>query len=98
MRRSTTETIIAAMRILAEDIQSEDGVANMAIAEAADRLEELKAAVKKPCRWSRDENLNAVYDGTCGVTWEFYDGGPRENDFKHCPRCGGRIKVKKCTT
>ena len=29
------------MRILAADIQSEDGVANAAIAEAADRMEEL---------------------------------------------------------
>ena len=37
--KSSTETIIAAMRILAADIQSPDGVANLAIAEAADRLE-----------------------------------------------------------
>ena len=39
-RKSSTETLIAAMRILARDIQSGDGVANAAIAEAADRLEE----------------------------------------------------------
>ena len=38
--KSSTETLIAAMRILARDIQSGDGVANAAIAEAADRLEE----------------------------------------------------------
>lgn len=42
-RKSSTETLIAAMRILARDIQSGDGVANAAIAEAADRLEELHA-------------------------------------------------------
>ena len=36
-----TKTLIEALRILARDIQSEDGVANAAIAEAADRLEEL---------------------------------------------------------
>jgi len=50
--RSTTETLIAAMRILARDIQSGDGVANAAIAEAADRLEELQkeiAIVKEKC-------------------------------------------------
>ena len=41
--RSTTETLISAMRILANDIASHDGVANAAIAEAADRLEELQA-------------------------------------------------------
>lgn len=39
--RSKTTTLIQAMRILSKDIQSEDGVANAAIAEAADRMEEL---------------------------------------------------------
>ena len=39
--RSKTTTLIQAMRILATDIQSEDGVANAAISEAADRMEEL---------------------------------------------------------
>lgn len=47
MRRSSTETIITAMRILAEDIQSEDGVANAAIREAADRLEELASELAR---------------------------------------------------
>ena len=42
-RKSSTETLVAAMRILARDIQSGDGVANAAIVEAADRLEELHA-------------------------------------------------------
>jgi len=41
--RSKTETIIGALRILAGDIFSEDGIANLAIAEAADRMEELCA-------------------------------------------------------
>ena len=40
--RSTTTTLIQSMRVLARDVQSEDGIANSAIAEAADRLEELK--------------------------------------------------------
>ncbi len=39
--RSSTETLITALRVLARDIKSGDGVANAAIAEAADRLEEL---------------------------------------------------------
>ena len=38
--RSSTEILIKAMRILSQDIQSEDGVANAAVAEAAQRLEE----------------------------------------------------------
>ena len=39
--RTKTETIIGALRVLAKDIESGDGVANLAIAEAADRMEEL---------------------------------------------------------
>ncbi len=36
--KTSTETLIAAMRILSQDIQSEDGAANAAVAEAAERL------------------------------------------------------------
>jgi hypothetical protein len=39
--KSSTETLIKAMYILSNDIQSEDGIANAAILEAATRLEEL---------------------------------------------------------
>ena len=45
--RSSTETIIEAMKILSHDIYCEDGVATAAIAEAADRLEEIAAENKK---------------------------------------------------
>ena len=44
--QSSTETLISALRILARDIQSGDGAANAAIAEAADRLENLNVMVK----------------------------------------------------
>ena len=40
--KTDTETLIKTMRILAQEIDSEDGVANIAIGEAADRLEELQ--------------------------------------------------------
>lgn len=43
--RSSTETLIAAMRILSRDIQSGDGVANAAIAEAAQRLDEMQSLI-----------------------------------------------------
>ncbi len=45
--RTSTETLIAAMRILSQDIQSDDGVANAVIAEAAQRLEEQQEHIKK---------------------------------------------------
>jgi hypothetical protein len=43
MRKTKTETLAIAMDVLAREIQSSDGVANAAIAEAADRLRELAA-------------------------------------------------------
>ena len=45
--RSSTETLIADMRVLAAEIQSPDGVANAAIREAAWRLTELAEAERK---------------------------------------------------
>ena len=46
-RKTDTKTLLKAMRILARDIQSDDGVANGAISEAADRMEELQAQHRK---------------------------------------------------
>lgn len=43
--RTETAVLVAALRILERDIQSGDGVANAAIAEAADRLAELERDV-----------------------------------------------------
>jgi hypothetical protein len=43
--KTDTLILIKAMRRLADDIQSDDAVANAAIAEAADRLEELRSKV-----------------------------------------------------
>lgn len=40
--KTPTPTLITALRVLAREIQSTDGVANAAIAEAADRLEEMR--------------------------------------------------------
>lgn len=45
VKRTSDETLVAAMRVLARDIQSEDGVANSAIREAAERLEEFSKAM-----------------------------------------------------
>ena len=45
--RSSTATLIKALEILSRDIQSDDGVANAAIAEAAQRLGEMVAAGDK---------------------------------------------------
>lgn len=95
MRRSKTETIITALRILADEIHSGDGVANAALREAADRMAELHATAPRQCVWTRDVDCDDTYDGACGIRWEFGDGGPRQNDTNYCPHCGGRIKLAK---
>lgn len=91
MKRAKTETIIDALRILADDIVSEDGVASAAIREAAERLQELHTTVERKCVWKRKQDYGHVYDGTCGVTWEFDEGAPRDNKTKYCPICGGLV-------
>jgi ribulose 1,5-bisphosphate synthetase/thiazole synthase len=46
--RTNTKTLIEAMRVLSREIKSEDGVANLAIAEAAERIAELESrAIKR---------------------------------------------------
>ena len=46
--KTDDKTLIAALRILAAEIRSDDGVANACIAEAADRLEELAPCFPSP--------------------------------------------------
>ena len=43
--KTKTKTLIKALRILSRDIESDDGVANACVAEAADRLEELESKI-----------------------------------------------------
>lgn len=45
--RSSNETLIRALRILANDIKSDDGVAQAAILEGAQRIEELMDRIKR---------------------------------------------------
>lgn len=58
---TSTEVLIGAMRVLAREIKSGDGVANAAIAEAADRLQELHK-LQESMRWRPIEE--APRDGT----------------------------------
>ncbi len=57
MKRSSTETLIAACRELAATVQCGDGVANEALREIAERLEELARIEAK-----RDETLLVLRD------------------------------------
>lgn len=66
-RRSSTTTLIAALEVLANDIQSDDGAANAAIAEAAHRLYEIQCMLRAAwplvqAEYRAQRFLNA-YDG-----------------------------------
>jgi hypothetical protein len=73
--RSSTETLIKAMRILSSDIQSDDGVANAAIAEAAQRLEDQQERIKR---------LEEVGDA---VMKSLSCGCPHGDSVFHCQTC-----------
>jgi len=44
------------------------------------------------CEWCREEDHDMFGTG-CGNCFEFYDGGPKENNFKYCPYCGKKLKI-----
>ena len=67
--RTETPILIAAMRRLAEDIQSDDGVAQAAIFEGAQRIEELMDHTNR-----LERLLSIIVRGPC---WE-YKNNPEE--------------------
>lgn len=77
-RRAKTATIAKAMRILAVDIQSDDGVANDACLEAAERLEELAEHEREDVKRMRTA-LRVI------CTWAQFDGALNPRDvYKLC--------------
>jgi hypothetical protein len=78
--KSSTETLIAAMRILARDIQSGDGVANAAIAEAADRLEALSGMVFRLAELMRRSDMDEFTEDLKPVTAEEWFSALNESD------------------
>lgn len=80
--RSSTETLISALisalRILANHIQSDDGVANQCIREASDRLEELNIK-RQPL--NDDEIIKIGFNAGFAVDWDQSDDGIDEYGF-----------------
>jgi len=52
--KSTTKTIIASLEILAEEIQTEDGIINTCLLEAAERLRELSNQLEDAHQLNKD--------------------------------------------
>jgi len=51
---SSTPTIIAALQVLARDIETKDGIVNACLIEAADRLQELSQQLEDAHQLNRD--------------------------------------------
>jgi hypothetical protein len=50
--RSSTQSLIKALRVLAQDIESEKGLIEAVLIESASRLEELQLATQKLPQWT----------------------------------------------
>lgn len=84
-RRAKTATIAKAMRILAGDIQSDDGVATAACLEAAERLEELAEHEREDVKRMRTA-LRVI------CTWAQFDGALKPRDVHKL--CTGALGVR----
>jgi len=87
--RSDTETLIKALEILARDIQSEDGVANAAIAEAAQRLKEFNND------WHQPELCNEKYDKLVVESNDWEELCEDMYDYIFASEKSGEIKLEK---
>lgn len=71
---TSSATLVSAMRILANEIQSDDGVANAAIREAADRIEQLETSIKQI-----HKDYGCEIRDPCGTIWEYASRLEKEN-------------------
>ena len=60
------------------------------------KLKDKNAQSSKPCEWQQEdsEHMPDTWRSDCGVLWTFTDGGPIDNDMKHCCGCGAKLKEK----
>lgn len=49
--------------------------------------------INKHCTWTEDI-VEETWETDCENKFWFEAGGPKENDFKHCPYCGRPLQVK----
>jgi len=61
------------------------------VASGCNTLQDKPTCAPVVCEWVNDD---AMWEGSCGIVWEFPHGGPRDNDVNFCPKCGLPVKVK----
>lgn len=62
----------------------------------ADAVERYAANTRRPCGWVSGSwrDGNNLWYSDCGHVFEFDNGGPVDNGFKHCPYCGLPLQEK----
>ncbi len=51
---------------------------------------------EKQCAWAEDNEH--TWHTSCGNAWGFFDGGPEDNDIKHCHGCGLPVRHAQSDT
>lgn len=64
--KTDNKTLVAALRILVEEIDSPDGIPNAAIAEAANRIEELEDQI-----FQIHKDYGCEIRDPCGTIWDY---------------------------
>jgi hypothetical protein len=67
---SETSVLVKALRILAEDIQSDDGVANACIYEAAERIQQLSDQLAKWKQCAHDLAIYGMSNSWQSLDWQ----------------------------
>jgi hypothetical protein len=62
-------------------------------AAATKAINELAASDRpsEVCEWTYDD-CDDKWDSSCGMSWQFMDGGPKENNVTFCHHCGCEVK------
>lgn len=51
------------------------------------------ASAQPACTWTHADDDSGTWATTCGNLFSFTEDGPKENDFKHCCYCGGKLAL-----
>lgn len=85
--KSSTESIIKALRTLAHDIESEEGLIEAVLLESAGRLEELQLAAQKLPDWIAVETATPPNDDmvlVCDEEWFIETGYWIDGEWENC--------------
>jgi hypothetical protein len=67
------------------------GIRHKAYRSLVKALDEHALAGESPvCEWKQDD-LDDLWETSCGQAWTFIDGGPEDNHVRFCHSCGRKV-------